>query len=108
MFKVLRQSVLISHLLALLTLNPSPAQEKANGLSAADAKLLEGLLRDFLFDPTGAQRVEATLRSKPRWSDEERTYNKVGWLVKAKDGNRLYFTDGSSKTAPPDKDLVAC
>jgi hypothetical protein len=75
------------------------AEDKVKGLNAADEKLLLQLSRDFLFDPKGAERVEVALSLRSVWSSS--TVVKVqGWLVKLKDGARVYFTDGASVPAP--------
>jgi hypothetical protein len=64
-------------------------------LPAADAKYLDGLIADFLFDPTGAERV--TLGPDAgRWEPRD------GWLVRGPggEGNRVFFTDGDQRPAP--------
>jgi hypothetical protein len=75
------------------------AQEEKKGLSAADKKFLQGLLRDFLFDPNGAERVGAFVRVRSVWGSAGGQMRN-GWLVKGKDGERVYFTDGASVPAP--------
>jgi hypothetical protein len=90
------------------------AQADGKPLTAADRKLLDGLIQQFLFDPQGAEFVRVkTLRhwGNTRVSEVER----LGWLRPGKDGQpaRVYFTDGENILAPePDKitriDFVAC
>jgi hypothetical protein len=64
-----------------------------------DEKLLQGLLKDFLFDPKGAERVEVAVKIREVRGSAGQV--KVqGWLVKAKEGDRVYFTDGASVPAP--------
>src|SRR5262245_6115426 len=75
------------------------AQKKGKDTNAEDEKLLRGLLRDFLFDPKGAQRVEVAVKVRSVWASAGEM-NVQGWLVKRKDGERVYFTDGASVPAP--------
>jgi hypothetical protein len=75
-------------------------QEKPKTLSKDDEQLLQRLLADFLFDPRGAQRVEIEL-----YEDGNFIASHQGWLVKEKNGERVYFTDGASMPAPPGKRL---
>jgi hypothetical protein len=64
-------------------------QDQAPTINAEDEKTLQQVVANFLFDPQGAQRV--------RLAGTEAE----GWLVKAKAGIRVYFTDGESIEAPP-------
>src|SRR5882724_7433666 len=75
------------------------ADEKNKYPSAEDEKLLQGLLRDFVFDPQGAERVAANVRVRTVAAYAAQVYVQ-GWLVRRKEGDRLYFTDGMSMPAP--------
>lgn len=70
-----------------------------------DEKLLETLLRDFLFDPQGAERVKVTL-IEPSWHEGLKEVTREGWLVRDKAGDRVYFTDGDSIPAPPEEKIT--
>lgn len=80
---------------------PGPAP--APRLSPDDVKYLEDLLRECLFDPKGAIRVQVKVPSRnsrayvwtPDWS-----HQRDGWLVRGKEP-RVYFADGESVPAPP-------
>jgi hypothetical protein len=70
-------------------------QEKTGSLSAEQKKLLSSILKDLVFDPTGAQYVVAhvnyrTLEGQMNWRPRD------GWLVCGKVGepDRVYFMDG--------------
>src|SRR5207253_2408377 len=76
----------------------SAAQQGNPSLSKADEKLLASLVRDVLFDPQGAERVRVIVRPRTPWQPHEEA--REGWLVKAKSGERIYFTDGDSIPAP--------
>jgi hypothetical protein len=82
-------------------------QEKIKPLSADDEKLLQGLLRDFLLDPKGAERVEAQVRERSVWG--EGSVKTQGWLVKSKSNEHVYFNDGAKAFAAVQKkiDFVA-
>jgi hypothetical protein len=71
--------------------DPARADDR---LSRADAAYLDSLLKEFIFDPTGAERV----RVSPRGD-----YPQDGWLVKGTAGrpDRVVFTDGFTIPAPP-------
>jgi hypothetical protein len=75
---------------------------KDSALSKEDREYLDGLFRDFLFDPTGAERVRVKVVKHGRWANSE-PEPRDGWLVKGKKGepDRVYFTDGFSILAPP-------
>ncbi|HKB40494.1 MAG TPA: hypothetical protein VKD72_28980, partial [Gemmataceae bacterium] len=67
-------------------------------LSKDDAGFLDGLIRDFLFDPRGAVRVRVPAVGPHVRSDATRE----GWLVEEAGGTgRVYFADGASVPAPP-------
>jgi hypothetical protein len=71
-------------------------QESKPRVSKDDARLLESLLRDFLFDPMGAERVRVSVRLP--WDEDQQPRD--GWLVREKTCDRVYFTDGESMPAP--------
>lgn len=91
------------------------ATDKAPMLTAEDKKLLEDLMKDFLFDPKGAERVVVkTIGHGLFGNDYER--NREGWLLTGRNGEPgfIYFTDGDSIVAPTENDIkkvdfvVAC
>jgi hypothetical protein len=116
--------------LIVLTLSSLPgfAQEKAGRLSSSDQTMLLSLLEDLIFDPgPGAERVRipwqvrddcGTRSERPDgtpdwWVEREQRELCDGWLVKDKDGGRVYLTEGFSIPAPhPGNitrvDFVAC
>jgi hypothetical protein len=71
------------------------------GLTPGDARYLEKLIADFLFDPTGAERVTGEFPYHSSWGTG--THSRDGWLVRGKggSGDRVYFTGGESQPAPP-------
>ena len=77
--------------LAVLGVALSPASATEAALTPADAKYLDQLIADFLFNPTDAERVIVN-------------GSRDGWLVREDGGkrNRVYFTDGDSGAAPSD------
>jgi hypothetical protein len=79
----------------LIALAASPAAADSR-LSPPDAKYLDSLMPDVLFDPTGAERVRV------RTGEPDRPRFRDGWLVKGSAGRpaRVYFADGYSIPAP--------
>jgi hypothetical protein len=78
--------------------------EPPKSLTAEDKKYLDGLMTEFLFDPKGAERV--TIRNAV-WSLGGASIEGVdGWYVPGTGGKpaRVYFTDGWSVPAPPEKE----
>ena len=99
MVVLLRTACLALAIIACAALAGSASAQQGNpSLSKDDKKLLESLLKDFLFDPKGAERVRVVLRPRTPWQPDEEV--REGWLVKAKSGDRVYFTDGDSILAP--------
>jgi hypothetical protein len=96
--------------LAVLLSAPSavqaPAAEKEPALTAEDKKYLDGLMKEFLFDPQGAQRVTVKVLVRSVWASSEKA-TAEGWLVAGKKGKpgRVHFTDGASTPAPPEKEM---
>ncbi len=79
----------------------SLADEKKPLLNAEDRAFLDGLFKDFLFDPKGAEYVVVPVEE---WTfrGEKETRERAGWYVAGKEGKvgRVYFTDGESILAP--------
>jgi hypothetical protein len=74
------------------------------GLSADDKAFLDGLMKDFLFDPRGAQRVSVKVVVRSVWGGDAEGWSE-GWLVRSKDGDRVHFTDGWSIPAPGEEGI---
>jgi hypothetical protein len=76
-------------------------------LTAKDREFLAGLVKQFLFDPKGAQRVRVQTIRRTAWRTAQEALRE-GWLVAgAKDQpDRVYFTDGESIPAPGAKALT--
>lgn len=68
-------------------------------LSPADARYLDSLLRDFLFDPIGAERVRVSGYADQSAGSTPATRD--GWLVRGHNGrpDRVHGTDGSAGPA---------
>lgn len=96
---------LLSIGLLLVTLLAKHAHSgEAKKLSGDDRKYLDGLFKDFLFDPKGAERVAVKVTVRTVWGSESED-SADGWLVAGKDGKqRVFFIDGASIVAPPEKD----
>lgn len=92
--------LLVASLLSIQIADGESPKESA--LSKSDREYLDSLFREFLFDPTGAERVRIEVVDRSRWSGSEKKKCDV-WLVKGKKGepDRVYFTDGYSIPAPP-------
>jgi hypothetical protein len=88
----------------------APAGPAPGGsLSAEDARYLDWLVEDFLFDPRRATYVRAPV---PSGSDrlavrrgrlvESADESRDGWLVRGTNGepDRVYFADGESVAVP--------
>ncbi len=94
-------------LLSIGLLGHATAADKAPTLTAEDKKFLEGLMKDFLFDPKGAERVTFKMIGPSIWGlkNEEPA---EGWLVPGRDGNaaRVYFADGHSIVASTAKEMT--
>jgi hypothetical protein len=68
-------------------------------LSSDDAKYLDKLLVECLFDPTGAERIRGEFPFYSPWGGSG-TVTREGWLVREKGKSRVYFADGFSLPAP--------
>ena len=88
-------------LIVALLANTALAQEDKNPLGPEDEKLLQTLLRDFLFDPKGAERVTVQVPVRSVWAYSE-PLSVQGWLARLNGEQRVYFTDGASVPAPVD------
>jgi hypothetical protein len=79
----------------------------AETLTAAECQMLDGLFDDFLFDPTGAQRVCVPCSFPCMHFGVSVKSRFKGWLVPGKTDqeDRVYFFDGRSIPAPP-KDQI--
>jgi hypothetical protein len=100
---------LVLSVLAVLLLMPVGGRtddvQKASTLTAEDKKYLDSLMKEFLFDPQGAERVSVkTLVRTVRGTSSEEICE--GWFVRGADGapDRVYFADGASILAPPERD----
>lgn len=82
---------------------PAVQAPAVQALADSDRSFLEGLLKQFLFDPQGAQRVVVPFTYRTVWA-KTTEFTRAGWLVPGKLGQpaRVYFTDGESIPAPPD------
>jgi hypothetical protein len=85
---------------------PDPAREGVKHLAKEDEKLLQSLLRDFLFDPRGTERVQVMVEGLGGRFGSDKQEPREGWLVKRKGGDQVFFTDGESMPAPP-KDRIS-
>src|SRR5262245_53478412 len=102
-----RLSLVLSLLFASLFAAQSlAADEKEPALTARDKKYIDGLLTEFLFDPRGAERVAVKTVVRTVWAETEEA-TREGWLVPDKEGKpaRVFFTDGASMPAPPEKEI---
>src|SRR5215218_3600734 len=105
----MRSVLVLTFAAALALAHPGPpgpptalGPGKSPGLSKDDADYLDGLLRDFLFDPKGATRVRVTVPVlDPPYPDRPApTEVRGGWLVPGHPA-RVHFADGGSIPAPP-------
>lgn len=73
----------------------------ASALSSADQKVLDDILKQFVFDPKGAQYVHVKTTCRTAWASTARVLRE-GWLVRSQEGKpaRVYFVDGDSIAAP--------
>ncbi len=102
--RVTRTAQLLGGILAVVAMAPARAAEPAArppALSAADQKLLDGLLKQSLFDPQGAQYVRVKTMCRTVWASEGDVLRE-GWLVPGQNGKTatVSFADGESIAAP--------
>ena len=78
-----------------------PADNEPAALSSADQKLLDGLLKQFLFDPQGARYVCVKTTCRTVWASSVEI-PREGWLVEKQSGKaaRICFADGESISSP--------
>jgi hypothetical protein len=103
-----RLSLTLPLLLAVALAVAAPvASRQKPALTAEDRKYLDGLMKDFLFDPQGAERVSIKMVVRTVWTDTE-VVQVGGWFVPGKGDmpGRVYFTDGASVAAPPAKEMT--
>jgi hypothetical protein len=95
-------SLLILLLCLALAGGELPADPKEPALAAEDKTYLDGLMKEFLFDPKGAQRVTVKLTVRTVWAASDQALAD-GWYVPGAMGKpgRVSFTDGASIPAPP-------
>ena len=95
----------IAALLVLATAALSPGQGPS--LTAEDKKLLDGLFKDTLFDPQGAQRVRVQVTMRTVWADTVQA-EREGWYLPAAGGKpaQVVFTDGEAIPLPPGKEIT--
>jgi hypothetical protein len=76
---------------------PAASKKDAEDLSSHDAALFDKLLRDFVFDPQGAEFVSAPAKLRTAWA-QEAFVERSGWRVAGKKGepDRIYFADGEN------------
>jgi hypothetical protein len=97
--------LVLAGLLLMPTGGRTDGVQKASTLSAEDKLYLDRLMKEFLFDPRGAERVAVkTLVRTVRGTSSEETCE--GWLVRGQSGepDRVYFADGASILAPPERE----
>jgi hypothetical protein len=89
--------------------HPRPGHGPPTRLTKADREFLDGLLRDFLFDPREATRVRVRFPVRMSWSETfaATTRERDGWLVLGAGDRspRVYFTDRQFIPAPSGADL---
>lgn len=106
--KATRMVLLLTGAFAAVGANPLRAAEPPSivtVLSSADQLYLDGLLKQFLFDPRGAQYVCAKTTRRTVWASSEE-FECEGWFVAGNETQaaRIYFCDGESIAAPePDR-----
>src|SRR5260370_297410 len=109
----MKKAIISFAVLALLTSTPgqlTPALTKPlvreGSLKDQDKQFLEGLLKNDLFDPKGAQRVSVMVILRSVWGGSANT-PREGWLVNPKGhAPRVFFTDGDSIAAPAEKEMT--
>jgi hypothetical protein len=90
---------------AALAVCPRPAKADELVLTPKDREFLDGLLKRFVFDPKGTQRARVLALRRSVWARHEQV-EREGWLMRGKAGRpaRVYFTDGDSIPAPPERE----
>ncbi len=99
-------SFVVAVLFSSMVVMPAHAAQVSPSLTAADKKYLDDLMKEFLFDPNGAERVAVKTVVRTIWkSSEEMTTE--GWFVAGNDGKsgQVFSTDGALIPAPADKEM---
>ena len=94
------------------TVGPAPPRPGGD-LGAEDARYLDWLVEDFLFDPRHATYVRVTVPAEAGWMPGLREFTPAdgetrdGWLVRGTNGepDRVYFADGEWVPAVRTRDL---
>ena len=86
---------------SLTIANAAEPATKSSGLTDSDKKLLDKILKQFLFDPVGSQYVQVKTTCRTAWGSDGQIA-RYGWLKSEKPGYpaRVFFTDGWSISAP--------
>src|SRR4051794_33472083 len=82
------------------------APQQAPALTADDRTFLDGLMKEFLFDPRGAERAAVRTVIRTVWAAADEV-SLDGWLVPGQAGlpGRIYFADSAWVPAPPEKEI---
>jgi len=90
----------------LLFYGSSLRAEELTTLTQADEKLLERLLREFLFDPQGAERVAVNVPNRTKGYGKNLEITE-GWCVRGTMGKPdvVHFTDGTIVEVQPQHEL---
>lgn len=85
----------------VLTAGTGAVGAEPAALSSVERRLLDGLMKEFVFDPQGAQYVRVKAKYRAAWGRSEEL-PREGWLVASKNekSGRVYFMDGESMAAP--------
>ena len=102
--KVISRLVAFSILLIFFSVQ-AHSQESISGEPSKE--FIDGLFEQFLFDPTGAERVRIKTTGNTAWA-ESREIEREGWLVAGKKEQpaRVYFTDGESMSVIDAKNIT--
>jgi hypothetical protein len=97
---VLRIAAWIALLLSFTSSALAQADKKQGRLHEDDERLLRSLLKEFIFvPPADATRVQIRITA-PGWGDKAEEEARNAWLVRDKQGDRVYSTDGEWAPAP--------
>jgi hypothetical protein len=100
-----RASLVLTVLLFGTLVVQAAAAGKGPVLTPQDRTYLEGLMKEFLFDPKGAERVAVKTAVRTVWATTKEAVIE-GWLVPGPSGKpRVCFTDGDSIAAPPEQEI---
>src|SRR5262245_6092684 len=95
-----------SVVLVVLLAPPRAAGQERPGLTADDKELFNRLMREFLFDPKGAERVSVRIVRRSVWGAAADAVDHA-WYVASINGKpgQIYFTDGAWIPAPSTKEM---